>query len=64
MTWRVAGGRFPVGIRLNRGNGAVTGRPRHAGLYNLTFEAMDALGVRKEATLALKVLKAKAQLRQ
>ena len=63
VTWRVAEGRFPVGIHLNRANGAVTGRPRHAGLYNLTFEAMDALGVRKEATLELKVLKAKAQLR-
>ena len=63
VTWRVAGGKFPVGIHLNRANGAVTGRPRHSGLYNLTFEAMDALGVRKEATLELKVLKAKAQLR-
>jgi large repetitive protein len=63
VTWRVVAGRFPVGIRLNRANGAITGRPRHAGLYNLTFEAMDALGVRKESTLELKILKAKAPLR-
>ena len=64
VTWRVVGGRFPVGIRLNRAHGAITGRPRHAGLYKLTFEAMDALGVRKEATLVLKILKAKVQLPQ
>jgi hypothetical protein len=64
VTWRVLGGSFPVGIRLNRANGAVTGRPRRAGLYTLTFEAMDALGVRKETTLAFKVLKAKTHLRQ
>ena len=27
VTWRVVAGRFPIGVRLNRANGAVTGRP-------------------------------------
>ncbi len=63
VTWRVVGGGFPVGVRLNRASGVVTGTPRHAGLYKLTLEAMDALGVRRETTLELKILKATTQPR-
>jgi putative Ig domain-containing protein len=59
VKWKVVAGRFPIGIRLNKATGAIVGRPRHAGVYRLTFEARDALGVMREVTLRLTVLKNK-----
>jgi hypothetical protein len=58
-TWKVVAGRFPVGVRLNRATGTVFGTPRHAGVYVLTFEVRDALGVTQQVTLKLRVLKSR-----
>jgi hypothetical protein len=45
MTFRVASGRLPVGLRLDAVRGVVTGAPRKAGGFRVTIEARDSLGV-------------------
>lgn len=57
--WRVTLGRLPVGIRLDRKTGLLTGAPRRAGTYRLTFTVTDKLGVNSRATLTLTIAKAK-----
>jgi large repetitive protein len=55
VRWKVTAGRFPVGIRLDVRTGVVTGVPRKAGRYALTFTVTDSLGKRSEKQLALTV---------
>ena len=53
--WKVTSGRFPVGIRLDVRTGVVTGVPRKAGRYALTFTVKDSLGNTSEKRLAITV---------
>jgi hypothetical protein len=43
-TWRVASGKLPRGVQLQRGTGALTGTARRAGTYRVTFRVTDGLG--------------------
>jgi hypothetical protein len=54
-TWFVAHGSLPVGIRLNTRTGALTGTPKHAGTFRITFVVTDNLGATSLARLVLKV---------
>jgi large repetitive protein len=59
FTWRATAGKFPVGIRLDRKTGVVSGTARKAGTYSITFMVKDALGETSEVTLTLTVNAAK-----
>ena len=37
-------GRFPIGMRLNRNTGLLSGTPREPGVYRVTIEARDHVG--------------------
>lgn len=54
--WRVASGPLPRGIRLDRTLGVLSGTPTRPGRYRVTFEAVDALGVKASKTLVINVL--------
>jgi hypothetical protein len=42
--WTVFSGKLPVGLKLNPATGAITGVPRHAGLFLFTVSVKDSLG--------------------
>lgn len=48
-TWRIAGGRLPQGIHLQR-NGMLVGRPRHGGTFHLLVRVSDHSHWRMAAT--------------
>jgi hypothetical protein len=52
--WRAAGGKLPTGVRLDRKLGVLSGVPRKAGIYLVTFEARDGLKV--TATKKLRIV--------
>ena len=54
-TWRAVAGKFPKGVRLDRALGAVSGVPRRAGSYKVTFEVKDGLKVTAKKTLRIVV---------
>jgi hypothetical protein len=55
FTWKVTSGRFPVGIRLDRKTGLLTGRAQKAGTFPLRFTVTDSFGQTSEASLVLTV---------
>lgn len=55
VTLRVISGRFPVGVRLLTNGGRIRGKPRKAGVYRITIEGRDALGVSVRRTFVLTV---------
>ena len=48
-------GKFPVGLKLDKTTGIVSGTPKKAGSYTLTFEVTDSLGVKDQQTLTITV---------
>jgi large repetitive protein len=54
-SWRIFRGPLPRGIRFDRTLGTLSGTPKKAGRYRVTFEATDALGVVSKRTLAIAV---------
>ncbi len=44
VTLSVRTGRFPIGLRLNRNTGVLSGTPRKPGVYRVTIDARDHLG--------------------
>jgi len=62
IKWKVTEGKFPIGLHLTPWEGTISGTPRQAGVYELTFEATDAKGVTAEMTLKITV-KAKAKIK-
>jgi len=63
-TWHITAGSLPRGIRFDRATGVLSGTPRKAGRYSLTFEATDSLGVVARKTLRLSVIAAPAPKRR
>ena len=53
--WKVTSGRFPVGIRLDRTLGVLSGKAGKAGKYPLTFMVTDSFGETSDASLTLTV---------
>jgi hypothetical protein len=52
-SWRLFRGPLPRGIRFDRFLGTLSGTPRFAGRYRVTFQATDALGVVSKRTLTI-----------
>jgi large repetitive protein len=52
-SWRVFRGPLPRGVRFDRVLGTLSGTPKVAGRYRVTFEATDALGVVTKKTLRI-----------
>jgi len=52
-SWRLFRGPLPRGIRFDRTLGVLTGTPKQAGRYRVTFQATDALGVVSKKTLTI-----------
>ena len=63
-SWHITAGSLPRGIRFDRASGVLSGTPRKAGRYSLTFEATDSLGVVARKTLRLSVIAAPAPKRR
>jgi large repetitive protein len=55
VSWRVSRGPLPRGVRFDRFTGTLTGFPKQAGRYRITFEATDALGVVSKRTFTVLV---------
>ena len=55
VTWRIASGRLPAGLRLNARTGVVSGRPVVAGKRSVTLTARDALGAVARRTVVFTV---------
>ena len=53
--WKVTSGKFPVGIRLDRKTGVLSGTAKKAGSFPLTFTVKDALGKTSDVSLTLTV---------
>jgi large repetitive protein len=51
--WRLLSGPLPRGVRFDRFLGTLTGTPKKAGRYRVTFQATDALGVVSKRTLTI-----------
>lgn len=54
-TWRILRGPLPRGLRFDRTLGALSGMPKKAGRYRVTFQATDSLGVVSKKTLRIVV---------
>jgi Putative Ig domain len=52
---KIASGKLPVGIRVDRTLGALVGKARVAGTFTITVEATDSLGAVATQTLVLNV---------
>lgn len=52
VTWRVAGGALPVGVRLSR-EGLLSGAALETGVFDVTFEAVDAIGLPTSGSITL-----------
>ena len=63
-TWHITSGSLPRGIHFDRASGVLSGTPKKAGRYSLTFEATDSLGVVARKTLRLSVIAAPAPKRR
>jgi large repetitive protein len=51
--WRLFRGPLPRGIRFDRTLGTLSGMPKFAGRYRVTFEATDTLGVVSKRTFSI-----------
>ena len=56
FTWKVTAGKFPIGIRLDRKTGVLSGKPQKAGVFPLTFSVTDSLGETSSVSLKLTVI--------
>ncbi len=57
-TWKIVRGPLPRGIRFDRTLGLLSGTPKKAGRYRVTFEVRDGLKVVALKTLRIDVLDA------
>ena len=54
--WRITAGTLPKGVRFDRKLGLLSGTPKKAGRYRLTFQVTDGLKVVAKKTLRIDVL--------
>lgn len=54
--WRITAGKLPKGVRFDRKLGLLSGTPKKAGRYRLTFQVTDGLRVVAKKTLRIDVL--------
>jgi Putative Ig domain len=54
-TWSVSGGNLPTGLTLDAATGVIVGKPAAAGAYPLKLTVTDALGLKAEVSVTLKV---------
>ena len=54
--WRITAGTLPRGVRFDRKLGLLSGTPKKAGRYRLTFQVTDGLKVVAKKTLRIDVL--------
>jgi hypothetical protein len=57
LTWAIAGGRLPRGLRLDPKTGVIRGRPSHAGRYVLSLTTKDELGARRSRRVSILIRK-------
>jgi hypothetical protein len=62
ISWKATRGPLPRGVRLDRQLGVVSGTPKKAGTYRVTFEVTDALGA--VATKSYRIVVAPAPLKK
>ncbi len=55
LKWSVVSGTLPPGLKLSQATGTISGTPRQSGSFRVTLGARDALGVRTQRTLVLRV---------
>ena len=55
LVWKTTAGKFPIGIRLDRTTGILSGKPSKAGSFPLTFTVTDSLGETSAVSLKLTV---------
>ena len=55
VTWRIASGTLPAGLTLSPATGAITGAPRHAGVFRFAVSARDGLGAAVSTRIRLTV---------
>jgi hypothetical protein len=55
IAWKIRAGKLPGGVRFDRVVGSLTGVPKKAGRYRLSFEARDSQRVVARRTLTLTV---------
>ena len=55
LTWSVASGALPAGLSLNTSTGAISGVPRTAGLFALTFAVSDSAGQRASVPAGIRI---------
>jgi putative Ig domain-containing protein len=57
LTWAIAGGELPRGLRLDTKTGVIRGRPSHAGRYVLSLTTKDELGATRFRKLSILIRK-------
>jgi large repetitive protein len=55
LTWKLAGGHLPRGIRLDAKTGTLAGKARVAGSFRVSIAVVDALGAKTSAAFRLAV---------
>jgi hypothetical protein len=53
IAWKISAGKLPRGVHLRRLLGSLTGVPKNAGRYRVSFEALDSSQVVARKTLTL-----------
>ena len=56
LTWRVASGALPKGMKLDRSTGVLSGTPSKTGTSRFTVEAKDRLGGKSTRTYRIQVV--------
>jgi hypothetical protein len=59
--WRLVRGPLPRGVFFDRGVGVFYGYPAKTGLFRVTVQATDSLGVKAQKTLRIRILAAPAK---
>jgi hypothetical protein len=55
LAWSIASGALPAGLSLNTATGAITGVPRAAGAFPLSFAVTDAAGQRATVPATVRI---------
>jgi len=56
LSFKITGGKLPIGVRLNRATGELVGTPQSAGAFTFTVNVTDGLHATSTQTIAFKVI--------